>query len=305
MITMSSAKPVVAMRRPLLRVAIIAALCAAFASLSGCSAIRLAYGQADSLVFRWLDRYADFDGPQTLRVRSALDDWFAWHRRTELPGYADLLSRVEAEVMADTTPARVCALWAEVRQRIDRAVEQALPPIVEIAATLKPVQFASIDERYAKSNAEYRDEFMHADPVKRKRETVKRIAGRAEWLYGDIPRAQRERIAASLGEAPLDPELAYQERRRRQQDALQTLRRVADGTWSEAIARAEVRAWVQRIERSPREAYRAQSERAIQHNCRVAADLHNGTSEAQRQVASKKLRGWASELRMLAAEAGG
>lgn len=288
----------------MLRAAIIAALCVALASLGGCSAIRLAYGQADALAFRWLDRYADFDGPQAHRVREALAAWFAWHRQTQLPDYADLLTRIESDVLADTTAARVCSLWGEVRQRIDRGLEQAMPSIVEIAMTLKPMQFASIEERNAKSNAEYRDEFMQADPVKRQREAVKRIAGRAEWLYGDIGRPQRERIASSLTDSPVDAELAYDERRRRQQDALQTLRRVADGSVQEASARAEVRAWVQRIERSPREAYRAHSERVVQHNCRVAADLHNATTEAQRQYASKKLRGWANDLRALAANAG-
>src|SRR4051812_22737216 len=123
MITMSSANSVVAMRRPLLRAAIIAALCLAFASLSGCSAIRLAYGQADGLVFRWLDRYVDFDGPQAYRVREALGAWFAWHRRTQLPDYAELLTSLETDVLADTTAARVCALWSEVRQRIDRGFD--------------------------------------------------------------------------------------------------------------------------------------------------------------------------------------
>jgi hypothetical protein len=293
------------MRRPLLRAAIIAALCLAFASLSGCSAIRLAYGQADGLVFRWLDRYVDFDGPQAYRVREALGAWFAWHRRTQLPDYAELLTSLETDVLADTTAARVCALWSEVRQRIDRGFDQAMPAMVEIAMTLKPTQFASIEERYAKSNAEYRDEFMQADPIKRKRESVKRIAGRAEWLYGDIGRVQREAIAASLADSPMDPELAFEERRRRQQDALQTLRRIADGSLRESAARAQMGAWLQRVERSPRDAYRLQSERVVQHNCRLAADLHNGTTEAQRRFAVKKLRGWADDLRALAAEAGG
>jgi len=34
----------------------------------------------------------------------------------------------------------------------------------------------------------------------------------------------------------------------------------------------------------------------------MAADLHNSTTLVQRQFASKKLRGWANDLRALAAE---
>jgi hypothetical protein len=77
------------MPRPLLRAAIIAALSAALVLVSGCSAIGLVYKQADTLAFRWLDRYADFDDAQSLRVREAIAAWFSWHRRTQLPDYAE------------------------------------------------------------------------------------------------------------------------------------------------------------------------------------------------------------------------
>ena len=138
MITMSSAKSVVAMPRPLLRAAIIAALSAVLVLVSGCSAIGLVYKQADSLAFRWLDRYAEFDDAQSLRVREAIAAWFTWHRRTQLPDYADLLTGVEADVLADTTAERLCTLWTEVRSRIDRGLDQAMPAIVDVAMSLRP-----------------------------------------------------------------------------------------------------------------------------------------------------------------------
>lgn len=286
----------------MLRVAIIAALSAVLVLVSGCSAIGLVYKQADTLAFRWLDRYADFDDAQSLRVREAIAAWFSWHRRTQLPDYADLLANVEADVLADTTAERVCTLWSEVRSRIDRGLDQAMPAIVDIAMSLKPAQLTSIEERFVKSNAEYRDEFMQADPVKRSRETVKRIANRAEWLYGDIGKPQRERIGLSVGESPFDADVTFDERRRRQLDSLQTLRRVAGGNVHEVTARSEIGAWLQRVERSPRENFRTYGDRLVQHNCRMAADLHNNTTLAQRQFASKKLKGWASDLREIAAD---
>ena len=286
----------------MLRAAIIAALSAVLVLISGCSAIGLVYKQADALAFRWLDRYADFDDAQSLRVREAIAAWFSWHRRTQLPDYADLLTSVEADVLADTTAERICTLWSEVRSRIDRGLDQAMPAIVDVAMSLKPVQLTSIEQRFVKTNAEYRDEFMQADPVKRSRETVKRIANRAEWLYGDIGKSQRERIGLSVGESPFDADLTFDERYRRQQDSLQTLRRVAGGSVHEVTARSEIGAWLQRVERSPRETFRTYGDRLVRHNCRMAADLHNSTTLAQRQFASKKLKGWASDLREIAAD---
>ena len=87
--------PPVVLRRSRARWPIIAALLLVLAALSGCGmALKLGYGQGSALAFRWLDGYADFDDAQSLRVRAALDEWFAWNRRTQLPDYADALSRV-------------------------------------------------------------------------------------------------------------------------------------------------------------------------------------------------------------------
>ncbi|MGF2075406.1 hypothetical protein, partial [Enterococcus casseliflavus] len=91
-----------------------------------CSALRFGYNQAHELVYWWLDGYADFDDAQTPRVRDAVATWFQWHRRTQLADYAALLARAQQDVLADTTPERVCAWWDEVRRRSDIALDRAL-----------------------------------------------------------------------------------------------------------------------------------------------------------------------------------
>ena len=286
------------------RAAIIAALVALATLLGGCSALRLGYGQADVFAFRWLDGYADFDAVQARRVRQALEAWFGWNRKTQLDDYARLLGRLEDAVLADTTPESVCGWWDEVRVRIDRGLEQALPAITEVAATLRPGQIENVEQHYAKSNREFRDDFLQPDPARRLRDAAKRTIGRAEWLYGDLDRAQSDRVRASVARSPFDPVMAYDERLRRQQDSLQVLRRVAAGGLDAEAAQAEIRAFVRRAERSPREPYRRYSERLVRDNCRLAAEIHNGTTTEQRKVAARRLRGWADDLRALAAEAG-
>jgi hypothetical protein len=79
------------------------------------------------LRLHWVDRYVELDDAQSLRVRTALDEWFAWHRRTQLPDYADLLARAQSELAADASSERMCAWSREVRARIDTAVERAIP----------------------------------------------------------------------------------------------------------------------------------------------------------------------------------
>jgi hypothetical protein len=284
---------------PSLRSSIIGGLALLLAlALGGCSALQLGYGQADAIVYRWLDGYADFDGAQGYRVRQAIASWFEWHRRTQLTDYAELLERLDAELPADTTPERVCDWWGEVRVRLDRALERTVPAVAELAQTLTAAQFAHIEAQEMKSNVEFRERAFEPDPKRRSHDAAWRFADRAEWLYGDVTRAQRERLAAAWQQSGFDPVLAYEERRLRQEDGVRTMQRLAG--LAPAAAQAEVRGWFERVERSPRESYRRQAEQQTAHACRMFAELHNGATPAQRQAASRRVRGWIADLRELA-----
>jgi len=290
---------------PLLRRSIIAAVCLVLALLGGCGMLRLGYGQADLFVFRWLDGYADFEDAQAVRVREALDRWFGWHRRTQLPDYADLLLRIEAEVREDTSADRVCGWWSQVRGRIDTALDAAVPSFAELGASLKPEQLAHIERRYAKANIEYREEYLQPEERRRVSETAKRVAGRAERLYGELDDAQRTRLVEWVRESPFDPVEVYAERLQRQREGLEVLSRLSREQLQPGAAEQAIRQWLETFERSPRPDYRARSEQLVRHNCALAAALHNATSPAQREKASRQLRNWAGDLRALAAEGGG
>ena len=271
---------------------------------SGCGiALRMGYNQGPSLAFRWIDGYVDFDDAQSLRVRGALDDWFAWHRRTQLPDYADLLARAQTELQSAATAERMCTWSNELRARFDTALERAVPALAEIAPTLSPQQIANIEKKYASRNEEYRDDFLQRDPAKRKRAAVKREIERAEGFYGRLDSAQRDFVANALAESPWDGDIAYAERLRRQQDVLTVVRRLSMSRAAAREAEAEVRAYLQRLERSPHEPYRHYVVRLVDFNCGFAAALHNLTTAEQRKNAAKKLKGYEDDLRALAADA--
>jgi hypothetical protein len=288
------------------RSSIIAALSLAICLVAtGCSLLKIGYGQASPLAFRWLDGYVDFDDAQSLRVRGALGEALSWHRRTQLPDYVDLLVRAEAEVQSDATPERMCAWGRELKARGDGVVQYALPTIVEVALTLTPAQIANIEKRQAKTNAEYRDEHLQRDRDKRRRAAVKREIERAEMLYGDLDKAQLELVARSVAASPYDPDMSYAERIARQQDAIALIRKWRETGVGRDEALVQARGWVQRLDRSPREPYRVYSERLADYNCSFASTLHNTTSAAQRREAVKKLKGYEGDLRSLIADAAG
>ena len=106
---------------------IVALLLLTPALLTGCSALRFGYKQAPELAFWWLDGYADFDEARSRQARERIAQWFAWHRRSQLPDAAALLARMQTDVLADASPDRACRWWSEWRSRAETAAEQALP----------------------------------------------------------------------------------------------------------------------------------------------------------------------------------
>jgi Family of unknown function (DUF6279) len=279
------------------------ALCGAALLLSGCSALRIGYSQAADLAYWWLDGYADFNGDQTRRIREALAQWFVWHRKTQLPDYAQLLLRAQAEVRGDTTAARVCEWQGELIKRAHTAWDQAAPAAAEWALSVTPQQIQHLERRYAKANDEFRDDYLQEDPRERAEATIKRTVDRAESLYGRLDAAQRARVTAAMARSPFDPELWLAERKMRQQEALQLLRRLGAEGASREQAEGALRVYVEHMERSPREAYRRYSERLAEFNCAFGASLHNSSSPAQRRAAASKLSGWEGDLRALVAQA--
>ena len=285
-----------------MRAWIIGLLCGATLALAGCSFVRLGYSQGPELAHWWLDRHADFDTAQSARVREALAAWFAWHRREQLPDYARLLVRAQDEIQAPATAEQVCAWIDEARSRARIAVEQAVPAIADIAVTLTPRQIEHIERQQAKANAEYREESLQTDPVKRTRAWLKRNVERAEMLYGKLDAAQRDRLADALAKSPYDAERAYAQRRRSQQEAVQILRRAADGA-SRTATQEALTAYAQRVQRRGTDEDARHAEQVARYSCATSAALHNSTTPEQRRHAADKFAEWGGDLKWLVAEA--
>jgi hypothetical protein len=267
----------------------------------GCSALRLGYSQAPNLAFWWLDGHADFTEAQTPQVRDALDQWFAWHRRNELPQYAALLDRAQREVMADITPQQMCGWWQTLRDRAETAFEQTLPAVATIAPTLSAAQIRSVERKFASKAQEDRDAYLQSDAKEREREAIKRTVKRAQDLYGRLDEAQRALIVRELAASPWRPERWLAAREQRNRDTVALLRTLSQAGSNNAQALQAVQQWAQRRYQPGDDATRTYQEQVTSYNCAFAAQVHNAMTPGQRQHAADKLRGWLTDVRVLAA----
>ena len=293
-----------AIRASTTKAAIIGGWFLALLLLGGCSAVRVGYNQAPTLAWWWLDGYMDFDTAQAPRVKDALTQWFAWHRATQLPDYADLLAAAQAQVLQPAGAAQICRWNDDLRARLATAAAHGVPMAAELLPLLKPEQLAHLERRYRKANEEFEEDFLQ-QPDERLKAAVKRTTERAEMLYGRLDDSQRRLVAAGVAASPFDPALWYAERQALQADTLQTLARLTAGGAARADREsnlAGMRALSDRLLRAPPGPYRDYQQRLTDYNCEFIARLHNSTTPKQRQAARDRLKGWEDDLRALAAQ---
>lgn len=272
--------------------------------LAGCSALRWAYHQAPELTYWWLDGYFDFDERQAPMVRASLDDWFGWHRATQLADYAELLAQARADAQRDATPEQVCRWWDLLRQRGSTAFDRGVPALAELVQTLDPKQVQHIERRYRKADEDFKADFLQTSHDERLQESVKRTVSRAEMLYGRLDDAQRAFVARTMAASPFDAQLWLAERQARQREIVQTLRGLVAERAEVARVQAALRLFAAHAARSPRAEYRGHYERLTDYNCQFIAQLHNTTSLDQRRRAAERLKGWEDDLRALASPRG-
>jgi len=281
---------------------------AALLLLQACSAIKLAYNNAPEFGYWWLDSYVDFNESQSLKVREELARLLLWHRTDELPKIAELLQKAQRLASADMTPAPVCALFADVRTRINATTTQAETAAVALAMSLTPDQIAHIEKKFAKNNVEWRGDWLQLSPAQRFDKRLKSNQERSEEFYGKLEDRQITTLRAGLEASVFDAQLSYAERTRRQQDLLNVLRQASGNGNSNGASAAKpsqvdvliaLRAYLDRSLNSPNPAYRAYSDKLITESCTLFAQVHNSTTPDQRTRAVRRLAAYERDAREL------
>jgi len=283
-------------------------LSALMLGLQGCSTVRLAYNQAPLVVDWYLNDYVDFNAAQKPALKSALEQVHVWHRQTQLPAYIETLQKMQRQITEPLTPARVCDFYEEIQDHVLTTLqgmvrlEQNAPGAIGLQklANLDASQLAFMERKFSKSNLKYREDYLSGTPQQLREKRFEKSLERTEMLYGKLDERQLFMLQTRLGQSGFDPQRAYAERLRRQQDMLLTLRSLASPAGlSTAQAAAALEGVFNRAILSPDLSYRNDARQIKLHNCQTFAELHNITTPAQRQKALAKLQGYEQDLRAL------
>ncbi|WP_342593286.1 DUF6279 family lipoprotein [Ramlibacter agri] len=272
-------------------------------ALAACSAIKLGYNTLTDVSYWWLDSYIDFNEQQAPAAKQELASLHAWHRREEVPKFADLLVRMQQLAPASISPQQACGVVTEVQSRLGFAAEHAEPAILKLAASLGPAQLRHIERKYRGNNEKFTREWIQPGPEEVREKRYEQMLDKLEMIYGSLDAPQRAVLRQGIAQSIYDPQRVLAERKRRQQDLLQTLRRMQEPGTTPDAARTALRGYLDRVQHSPDLAYRAWQDQLLQEGCRTFSAVQESTTTAQRQEAVRRLRGYERDLRELAGQA--
>ncbi len=277
-----------------------AAVLAVFAGvIAGCSSVRFGYDNADTLLFYKLDGYVDLSNAQSRLVRDKVRGLFAWHRATQLPGYADFIDGASRQLDDRVTPAEIYALNVEINRRLLAIGEHAAPDLAALALTLEPRQIDRLAARMADDDAKVRQETP--GPGRRGTEQrVKRAVGNVEDWFGSANPQQREFIRATLATRTDRDEAWMVERAQRRADLLNVVRRIHAERPAPELAAQWIRDYFASMIEPPDAERRMRMQGYRRDNADLIAGLVNAATPEQKAALRRKLHGYADDFMALA-----
>lgn len=260
--------------------------------LGGCSALRLAYDNAEVYVKYRAGQFLDLKGAQDHELAQRIDSFFAWHRSEALPEYARFADEAAKRVGKGVSPADLVwgydSLVAHARQTMRAAAERVAP----LLDRLTPEQVAYMEQGFADENRKFARENLRGSEEERRKRRAERVEERLEDWLGTLSQAQVERVRQYSERAPLVDELRARDRLRLQARVLDMARsRQAQKELPELAAR-----WP--AGREP--AYARASEAARQEYYALLLDLDRSMTPEQRAGAQQTFRRYAEDFAVLA-----
>lgn len=276
-----------------------AALVLVLLVLQGCSAIKLGYTQLPTLSYWWLDSALSFTDAQSQRAKDALDQVYRWHRGQELGTYTDLLQRSRELGQGTVQASQICVLWGDVQSRMDRSVRAAITQAAPVVPMLGPRQLSHLARHLERKNEDWEKEWLQGSTQGRFERRRDKALERYRSFYGDLSPQQVALVTTQTAQSVWTAEWGRQDRLRREQDLLSTLRQLAQNPATPAQIEAELYGVWQRWFMPPDEAGRTLMQQLTRQACDHLAQLHNTTSPEQRQRMARRLRGYEQDIRDL------
>ncbi|UHQ56416.1 DUF6279 family lipoprotein [Microbulbifer sp. YPW16] len=264
--------------------------------LASCSSIQFAYNQLDRWM-RWqIDDYVDFNDRQELMLRQSLDQFHIWHRRTQLPRYADSLEELAARVDSrDFGPEDLPAVEAQLEEFWETSSAQLYDLLLPLSATLTRDQVRELAQEMREKREESLEKWQKS-PEKIEQKRRKRIRKQSERWLGSLNDEQEQLISAWVHQVAYNPLLRDQQRQKWQAAFLDLLWRRPEGY------QEKLRDLIDNPQQLWSAEYRQLQEERQRRARQLGEKIFATITDRQRNHLTRTLREYARDFRTLSAQ---
>ena len=194
------------------------------ALLNGCTALRLAYDNADTYI-RWrAGNYLDVHGDMADDLDQRIEAFLGWHRAKALPEYAKLSNEAAGRLGDGLSREDLAWGYDLTRVHAARSLKEAAQRIAPLLDKLSEAQVQHMEARFREDNRKFARENLRGSEKERRKRRAERVAERLEDWVGKLSEAQVKRVQEFSERAPLAAEMRDQDRKRLQGEFLAMVR---------------------------------------------------------------------------------
>lgn len=266
--------------------------------LAACSTTRFAYNQLDWIIVWYLNGYFSLDEAQEEQLRDAVVRNVEWHRRTQLPKYAEYLRQLERDAAGPVSPETLEQRFEQAIEFWDAALDHMLPDVSAFFLTFSDEQVDEFVANLEDNNQELWDEYAGETPERRMERREKAAFKGFKRMVGRLNDDQKQLVRSYLANMHDVSEYWIESRRQWQRDFRDLIKeRPAEPVFTERLTSLMLDP-----NRTDDPAYRVDVDENRRIFIEMTAALSTILTDKQRERFAKLVSGFARDFEILSVQ---
>jgi hypothetical protein len=280
----------------------ITAICCLVLLITACSTVRFAYNQGDTLIRWWIDDHIGLTAEQEVLTRELLEQQFWWHRTEQLAEVSKTLEQLRRQLHRPLSTKEVSQFSDDLKKFIYAIAKKSTPDAAKIFVTLQSNQIEKMQKRMQKGNEKFAKEWLPPSAEKQNKVRADKVIDRVEWLFGTINKEQEEKIRQHIKNNPLDMNMVYQERLRRQNDLIKIVRTIHQNKLNQQQAEELLMVYMKNFEYGTSKEQQDFGKKRAAIGVQLSSFITHTMNDEQRKYASGRVETWALDVQELVKE---
>lgn len=280
----------------------ITAICCLVLLITACSTVRFAYNQGDTLIRWWIDDHIGLTAEQEFLTRELLEQQFWWHRTEQLSDVSKTLEQLRRQLHRPLSTQEVSQFSDDLKKFIYAIAKKTTPDAAKIFVTLQNNQIEKMQKRMQKGNEKFAREWLPSSIEKQNKVRADKVIDRVEWLFGSINKEQEEKIRQHIKNNPLDMNLVYKERLRRQNDLIKIVKTIHQNKLNQQQAEDLLTVYMKNFEYGTTKEQQEFGKKRAAIGVQLSSFITHTMNDEQRKYASGRVETWALDVQELIKE---